>query len=58
MLDRLTADIQTALGEDLVSLAVHGSWVCGDFTPGRSDLDLVAVLAINASMAFPQSRWN
>jgi hypothetical protein len=32
VLDRLAADIQAALGEDLVSLAVHGSWVFGDFT--------------------------
>jgi Domain of unknown function (DUF4111) len=45
VLDRLAADIQAALGEDLVSLAVHGSWVFGDFRPGRSDLDLLAVLA-------------
>jgi predicted nucleotidyltransferase len=45
VLDRLAADIRAALGEDLVSLAVHGSWVFGDFTPGRSDLDLLAVLA-------------
>src|SRR5919202_1586398 len=45
VLDRLAADLQSALGEDLLSLAVHGSWVFGDFTPGRSDLDLVAVLA-------------
>src|SRR3954452_23612517 len=45
LLNRLAADIRAALGEDLVSLAVHGSWVFGDFTPGRSDLDLLAVLA-------------
>ncbi len=51
MLDRLAVDLQAVLGEDLVSLAVHGSWVFGDFTPGRSDLDLLAVLAIDPSAA-------
>jgi hypothetical protein len=42
---RLATDLAAALGDDLLSLAAHGSWVTGDFSPGRSDLDLLAVLA-------------
>jgi hypothetical protein len=45
MLSRLAASLSEALGDDLLSLSVHGSWVAGDFRPGRSDLDLMAVLA-------------
>jgi Domain of unknown function (DUF4111) len=45
LLDRLTADLSAALGPGLLGLSVHGSWVVGDFHLGRSDLDLVAVLA-------------
>lgn len=29
----------------LLSLVPHGSWALGDFSPGRSDLDVLAVLA-------------
>jgi hypothetical protein len=44
MLDLLANRIVTTLGEDLVALYVHGSYVAGDFDPARSDLDLLAVL--------------
>jgi predicted nucleotidyltransferase len=43
-LTRVAGDISAALGDKLLSLAVHGSWVAGDFDPRRSDLDLLAVL--------------
>ena len=45
LLSRLGVDLGRELEEQLLSLSVHGSWVAGDFTPGRSDLDLLAVLA-------------
>lgn len=44
MLDLLADRIAAALGENLVGLYVHGSYVAGDFEPARSDLDLLAVL--------------
>jgi predicted nucleotidyltransferase len=45
LLRRLGACLSEELGEKLLSLSVHGSWVAGDFIPGRSDLDLLALLA-------------
>jgi predicted nucleotidyltransferase len=45
VLARLAADLVEALGHQLLSLALHGSWALGDFTPGRSDLDVLTVLA-------------
>ena len=45
LLRRLAADLGAELGEKLLSLSVHGSWVAGDFILGRSDLDLLALLA-------------
>lgn len=39
------SEIRQALGERLLGLYLHGSVVSGDFAPGRSDLDLLAVLA-------------
>src|SRR5215213_1583770 len=45
MLSRLGAGLAEELGDELLSLSVHGSWVAGDFKLGRSDLDLLAVLA-------------
>jgi hypothetical protein len=45
LLSRLAADLAEELGDELLSLSVHGSWVAGDFKLGRSDLDLLAVLA-------------
>jgi hypothetical protein len=45
LLSRLAASLWEELGDELLSLSVHGSWVAGDFKLGRSDLDLLAVLA-------------
>jgi hypothetical protein len=41
LLDRFTADVTGAL--PLVALWAHGSLALGDYQPGRSDLDLIAV---------------
>jgi predicted nucleotidyltransferase len=45
LLSRLAAILGKELGDELLSLSVHGSWLAGDFKLGRSDLDLLAVLA-------------
>ena len=45
LLGRLAAGLGEDLGNELLSLSVHGSWLAGDFKLGRSDLDLLAVLA-------------
>src|SRR5918993_2133124 len=45
VLARLAADLRETLGDELLSLAVHGSWALGDFSPGHSDLDVLAVIA-------------
>jgi Nucleotidyltransferase domain len=42
LLDRFTADVGRVL--PLVGLWAHGSLALGDFQPGRSDLDLVALV--------------
>ena len=51
LLARLAADLVRVLGGELFSLAPHGSWALGDFTPGRSDLDVLAVLATDPTAA-------
>lgn len=43
LLDALVADVRAVLGADLVGIYLYGSAVTGDFDPGVSDLDLVAV---------------
>lgn len=43
VLDELQAGIETALGDEFVGLYLFGSLVYGDFTPGVSDIDLLAV---------------
>jgi predicted nucleotidyltransferase len=45
LLSRLAATLREELADELLSLSVYGSWVAGDFKLGRSDLDLLAVLA-------------
>lgn len=50
LLARLAADLAKALKDDFLSLAIHGSWVLGDFAPGRSDLDLLAVMATDPTV--------
>ncbi len=42
LLDDLQTGIQSVLGDDLVGLYLFGSLVHGDFTPGTSDIDLLA----------------
>ena len=51
LLARLAADLVRVLGGELFGLAPHGSWALGDFTPGRSDLDVLAVLATDPTAA-------
>ena len=51
VLARLAADLVEALSDQLLSLALHGSWALGDFTPGRSDLDVLAVMATDPTAA-------
>jgi hypothetical protein len=38
------AELQQALGDELVGVYLYSSAVIGDYVPGRSDLDLVAVV--------------
>jgi predicted nucleotidyltransferase len=51
VLTRLAAELAEVLGDDLLSLALHGSWALGDFAPGRSDLDVLAVMATDPTAA-------
>lgn len=51
VLGDIASGLSSALGDDLLGLYVHGSWVAGDFTRARSDLDLLAVLALEPSQA-------
>jgi predicted nucleotidyltransferase len=51
VLTRLAAELVAVLGDDLLSLALHGSWALGDFAPGRSDLDVLAVIATDPTAA-------
>jgi predicted nucleotidyltransferase len=51
VLTHLAAELAEVLGDDLLSLALHGSWALGDFTPGRSDLDVLAALATDPTAA-------
>jgi hypothetical protein len=51
VLERLAADLLQALGDELLSLAPHGSWALGDFALGRSDLDVLAVMASDPTAA-------
>lgn len=46
---RLGRDIGAVVGERLLGLYVHGSWVLGDLQDGRSDVDLLAVVADDPS---------
>lgn len=45
VLEDLATGLGSALGDDLLGLYAHGSLVAGDFSPARSDLDLLAVVA-------------
>jgi hypothetical protein len=71
VLKRLTADLAEVLGDDLLSLVLHGSWALGDLAQGRSDLDVLAVMttdptaatlagldAVHARLAMGFPEWN
>jgi len=49
LLERFTASVADVI--PLVALWAHGSLALGDFQPGRSDLDLVAIVASDISDA-------
>jgi hypothetical protein len=51
VLARLAAELSEVFDDDLWSLALHGSWTLGDFARGRSDLDLLAVMATDPTPA-------
>jgi hypothetical protein len=42
--ERLAGGCVSALGDQVVAVILHGSLTLGDFTPGRSDIDLLAVV--------------
>jgi predicted nucleotidyltransferase len=42
--ERLARGCATALGRHVVAVILHGSLTLGDFTPGKSDLDLLIVV--------------
>jgi hypothetical protein len=47
LLDRFTADVSQVVS--LIALWAHGSLALGDFQPGRSDLDLIALVSAGIS---------
>jgi predicted nucleotidyltransferase len=42
--ERLASRCCDALGDAIVAVILHGSLARGDFTPGRSDIDLLAIV--------------
>ena len=44
-LKQLTSAIERHLGSDLLGLYLFGSLAAGGFYPGKSDLDLIAIVA-------------
>ena len=46
LLAKMVELLSDGLGSVLTGLFVHGSLVAGDFAPGRSDVDLLAVLTV------------
>ena len=44
-LDRVVSALRDYLGPDLIGVYLHGSLAMGAFTPGRSDIDMLAVCA-------------
>ena len=47
--DAVTEAVGGALGEQLLGLIAYGSAVIGGFDPGISDLDIIAVTAVDAT---------
>jgi predicted nucleotidyltransferase len=43
-LDELTKNLETALGDALIGILVHGSVVRGEYRPGESDVDVIVIL--------------
>ncbi len=43
-LEKLETDLKLTLGQHLVSLVLYGSAARGDFSPGRSDVNLLVIL--------------
>jgi predicted nucleotidyltransferase len=43
-LEEFTKNLETALGDDLVGILVHGSVARGEYRPGESDVDVIVVL--------------
>jgi len=43
-LEEFKKNLETALGDDLVGILVHGSVVRGEYRPGESDVDVIVVL--------------
>lgn len=44
LLNRLSTDLHNDLGDGLLGVAAHGSWVSGDFVEGRSGLGVLVIL--------------
>lgn len=44
-LDRVVSTLRDRLGSELIGVYLHGSLAMGGFTPGRSDVDVLAVCA-------------
>ena len=51
LLDSLLSRMRYILREKLVGLYLYGSLATGDFEPGVSDIDLLAVTSTDASYA-------
>lgn len=51
VLHHLATGLLGALGDEVLSVAVHGSWALGDFSAGHSDLDVLVVLASDPTTA-------
>ena len=47
--------LESGLGTALRGVIAHGSWIHGDFAPGRSDLDLLVVLRHDPSVELIQT---
>ena len=48
-LDRVVSTLRDELGPELIGVYLHGSLAMGAFTPGRSDIDALAVCATRLS---------
>jgi predicted nucleotidyltransferase len=48
-LDRLLLTLRDQLGPELIGVYLHGSLAMGAFTPGRSDVDALAVCTTRLS---------